>query len=77
MPVALNTAMIAASRRCANVLPRQAFSSFESSTLVKNVSALQGRPNCGFLSFTSTGVVYGVADPGVTVASGARRVGVT
>jgi hypothetical protein len=26
--------------------------------------------------FTSTGVVYGVADPAVTVASGARRVGV-
>jgi len=27
--------------------------------------------------FTSTGVVYGVADPAVTVVSGARRVGVT
>ncbi len=25
----------------------------------------------------ATGVVYGVADPAVTVASGARRVGVT
>ena len=28
-------------------------------------------------TFTSTGVVYGVADPAVTVASDARRVGVT
>ena len=27
--------------------------------------------------FTSTGVVYGVADPAVTDLSGARRVGVT
>src|ERR1035438_7925331 len=36
MPVARNTARIAASRRCANVLPRHALPSLESSTLVKN-----------------------------------------
>jgi len=34
MPVAANTAMIAASRRAANVLPWQVFSSADSSTLV-------------------------------------------
>ena len=34
MPVAWNTAMIAASRRAANVLPRQAFSKADSSRLV-------------------------------------------
>ena len=35
MPVARNTDKIAASRRCANVPPWHAFSSLESSTLVK------------------------------------------
>ena len=35
MPVALNTAMIAVSRRWANVRPWQAFSSADSSPLVK------------------------------------------
>jgi hypothetical protein len=35
MPVAVNTAMIAASRRAANYLPWQGLSSSDSSTLVK------------------------------------------
>jgi len=39
MPVARNTAMTAASRRCAKVLPRHASSSFDSSTLVKTGTA--------------------------------------
>jgi hypothetical protein len=40
MPVARNTARIAASRRCANVLPWHALSSLESSPLVKNGTGL-------------------------------------
>jgi len=40
MPVAVNTAMIAASRRAANDLPWQALSSPDSSTLVKTGTAV-------------------------------------
>ena len=40
MPVARNTARIAASRRWANVLPWHALPSLESSTLVKNGTGL-------------------------------------
>jgi hypothetical protein len=43
MPVAMNTAMIAASRRAANDLPWQAFSSSDSSTLVIRMAMLDLR----------------------------------